>query len=1322
VDDAHKSKEQLIAELRELRGRSRDTGAAAGPAGAVEPWSLLEGLTSPLFIKDAEHRWVYMNKAAAKALGRPREEMLGRTDSAVYSPEYVDFLWNKDEYVLGTGKTISYEVRPPWRGGQHCLALKSRHVAGDGERYLVEILQDVTEIKEIQQALRESEGRLRSILNQSHVGVVVARRDGIVYTNPVMLARGGYTSEEVIGRPILDFVHPEDRAMVAERSMRRYSGRSDDAYYCYRLLRKDGSFDWIGVYSSTVDWGGEDAGLAFIVDLSEQKQAEAALTRSETRLRRVVDLVPHAIYARHADGRFLLANKAASDLCGCPVADLTGDAQLSPGTLRVFDSLAELEEPVLSGAKPFQVAEVRLADAAGRTRHLEYSAVSFPLDQPGRAVLGVCTDVTSREAMRQRLERFNDCLLHFGSEPEANINSLVALCGEVLGGACALYSRREGGDLLVAGRWNTPPALPGRDRGEGHLCMDVILSNREHVQLVRNLAQTPYAQSDPNVAAYGLKTYVGIPVRAEDRALGSLCVVWTEDRLLSQEDEWLLSVAASAIAVEERRQSAQQSLRQNEQTLRALADATSDMMILLDLDGRVLAANAKAAAAFGTTPAEMVGRDIEHLHGGGWQHARWQALRSAERMNEPEQFTEERDGRSLEHRVYPVTGEQGGVIRFALFSRDVTEAREAELRLAESEERFRTAFEQAAVGMAHLSSDGAWLRVNAKLCDITGYPRRELLGHAFSTIVEPGDRGPVMQALGQLLAGERTAFSREVRCLAKSGDLLWVHLTMALIRDEGGGPKYLSCVVEDISLRKQFQAGLLRRDAVLEAVGLAAEKFLLTSEWDQCIQEVLAGLGRAASACRAYVFENMQDETGRLCMVQRFEWCEAGVSEQLANPVLQLLPYSDCGLDNLHERLSSGRPMHGLVRDMDPGGRAILEAQGIQSLAMVPVFAGSDWWGFIGFDDCKGPRQWLDAEIEALMAAANIVGSAIARRRIEAALRESERKFRIIADAVQDVFWISTPDRRRIIYLSPAFERRIGPREELFGNPQAFAEAIHPEDRERVLRAYARRGPWARELEYRVRRRTGDWLWVRERAFPVMGDDGEMEWLAGITIDITDSRQAEEEIRRSLKEKELLLQEVHHRVKNNLQIITGLLDMAGRRIQDERAREIMRDTQSKIQGMAMIHLQLYGFERFDSIDMATYARQLTSQLAQMYGASSILPAFDLDEIHLPLSQAIPCGLVLSEMLSNVFKHAYPDGAGVLELAVKRAGGRICLRVSDQGKGLPPDILEQKLDSVGLKLLKNIVKFQLGGELHISSEHGTTVTISFQDEEKGEPSA
>ncbi|MEZ4483395.1 MAG: HAMP domain-containing protein [Syntrophotaleaceae bacterium] len=183
---------------------------------------------------------------------------------------------------------------------------------------------------------------------------------------------------------------------------------------------------------------------------------------------------------------------------------------------------------------------------------------------------------------------------------------------------------------------------------------------------------------------------------------------------------------------------------------------------------------------------------------------------------------------------------------------------------------------------------------------------------------------------------------------------------------------------------------LLRRDRILESVRFAAQQFLQTEHWQDVITEVLGRLGLAAEASRAYLFENLTDDAGNLYMSQRYEWTEQGISPQLSNPDLQMIPYDDPGLACWRDALVNNEIISGPVVDMTPGLRAILEPQGIYSLIVIPVFVENRWWGFLGLDDCVHSRVWNDAEADSLRAATDMLGATIARQNIQKALLEAK--------------------------------------------------------------------------------------------------------------------------------------------------------------------------------------------------------------------------------------------------------------------------------------------------------------------------------------------
>jgi two-component system cell cycle sensor histidine kinase/response regulator CckA len=177
----------------------------------------------------------------------------------------------------------------------------------------------------------------------------------------------------------------------------------------------------------------------------------------------------------------------------------------------------------------------------------------------------------------KRLGKLNECLLSFVDNPDENINRLVATCGGELGATCALYNRLKDGMLYSVGQWNTPPDYIPVDKPNGHICYDLIQSGRNEVRVIRNLPETTYAQTDPNVKCYGLKTYVGKTVFFGVTCVGSLCVVYQEDYVPSEDDKKFLGIIASAIGVEEKRKRAEEILKRSEETAKRMAQENAVM-------------------------------------------------------------------------------------------------------------------------------------------------------------------------------------------------------------------------------------------------------------------------------------------------------------------------------------------------------------------------------------------------------------------------------------------------------------------------------------------------------------------------------------------------------------------------------------------------------------------------------------------------------------------------------------------------------------------------------------------------------------------------
>jgi PAS domain S-box-containing protein len=620
-----------------------------------------------------------------------------------------------------------------------------------------------------------------------------------------------------------------------------------------------------------------------------------------------------------------------------------------------------------------------------------------------------------------------------------------------------------------------------------------------------------------------------------------------------------------------------------------------------------------------------------------------------------------------------------------------------------------------------------------------------------------------------------------------------------------------------------------RRDAILDAVGYAAERFLGDSGWETGVHDVIRRLGEATSVTHVFLVDKRTPNLSEQSVDSYWhEWAASSPpAEKTDKRVLNLLRGQM--IEELSAKLSMGQPCVFRTKDIDRQRREMLETLGIRSGVLIPMFIDRQWWGCLGLEQCYVDRDWTDSEVDGLSVAGQLLGTLIASVRIE-------QQFRQLTGNIQAVFWISDPDGRTKQYVSPGYEEIWGRTcVSLRQAPRSWLQGIHQEDQERVCEALVKQGWGDYSEEYRVVRPDGSIRWVHDRAFPVRDQSGQVCRIVGIAADIsreketeeqlraatvmlssminhlqsgimvedesrqithvnqafnqifnvpvppqslfgvdsrllfiqtgqfaerieqviegaapiigeevecqgriflrnyvplsinetsryhlwqyrdiTESRMAEAQIKSSLKEKEVLLQEIHHRVKNNLQIISSLLNLQSTEIEDLEARQKFRESQDRVKAMALIHERLYQSGDLAKIDFSGYVRSLTGHLLRSYqvNANSIRLSLKVDPVPMNLDVAIPCGLMINELVSNAFKYAFPTPAGgeILVRFSEENGGKLGLVVSDNGIGFPEDKNPEESDSLGLKLVRTLTE-QLGGQLQYRNQNGFQCEIS-----------
>ena len=230
--------------------------------------------------------------------------------------------------------------------------------------------------------------------------------------------------------------------------------------------------------------------------------------------------------------------------------------------------------------------------------------------------------------------------------------------------------------------------------------------------------------------------------------------------------------------------------------------------------------------------------------------------------------------------------------------------------------------------------------------------------------------------------------------------------------------------------------------------------------------------------------------------------------------------------------------------------------------------------------------------------------------------------------------------------------------------------------------------------------------------------DGRITGFVTIDRDITVRRQAEDKIKASLQEKEVLLKEINHRVKNNLQIISSLLNLQSREIQDEQALRSFQVSQDRIRSMAMVHEMLYQSDDLARIDFGEYIKSLATDLGSAYGLGvrDIDLKIDVENIMLGIDTAIPCGVIVNELVANSLKHAFPgDRPGEISVSFQAADGQYTMIFKDDGVGLPEDLDVSRPSSLGLTIV-NALTGQLNGIIDLGRNGGTEIRIRFPAEQ------
>ncbi|MBN1935858.1 MAG: PAS domain S-box protein [Anaerolineae bacterium] len=1132
--------------------------------------------------------------------------------------------------------------------------------------------------------------------------------------------------------------------------------------FCYQLILTPSIWGFIAFLHNSPIWPGVLAGwreqpflveslLVGIISALMMVVARSAtwLDASRRELFTILYSIGDGVIATDSDGHISHMNPVAEQLTGWREAEAVGRA-LS----EVFAIINEKTRRTVESPVARILRERHVIGLANHTLLIARDGAEIPIADAGAPIVDPQGNLTGvvlvfreqyQERLHQRLIETRLALIEYAAAHTLDelLTRVLDLTGELVDSPIGFYHFVDADqETLALQQWSTR-TLNEFCRAEAKglhypiaqagVWVDCVHQKKPVVH--NNYAALPHKKGLPEGHAPVIRELV-VPVMREGQTVAILGVGNKPVDYTDQDVECVSYLADVTWELVQRRQ-AEESLRQSEQYLRTILQTTVDGFWVIDTSRNIVEANDAYCRMSGYSRDDLLTLSIADLDANEDPSeigAHMQRI-IAGGSDTFETRHRRRDG-SLFDAEIAVTYLESGAGEFVCFCRDISEQKQAQRALRESEERHRLLFENASQGIGYFDPQGRVIAFNALAASRMGGRPEDFVGQ--SMIDMYGEQaGAEYNHRIDLAMGSPDSQSYEDRVMLPTGEQYFVSTFTRIIGTDGriAGVQIIST---DITVRAQAEAARARSQRLLLALNQAAQavqRARTAEDVYRAVGQEVTKLGLDATALTLsedHTYLTVSQLTFRPELVRTAEkWTGLSVKAYRV-PILPdgFFQRVIDGAKSVFCELDSGILAEALPRSVRPLAGRLVNLLGWKHGIFAPLILEGQTQGLLVVTGA----DLTESDVPAIVAFANQAAIALENARL---YQETQQLAVFNRDIVQNIAeGIMIQDADRVFtFVNPAAAEMLGyTPEELVGS--TGLSVIPPEQWDIVKAADERRlhGESDRyELEMLCK--DGRRLATLVSGSPRFDGEGHIIGMMAVFTDITERKRAEAQIQANLAEKEALLREVHHRVKNNLQVISSLLDFQAQYARDEQSAAVLRESQGRVHAMALVHELLYQPSDLSRIDMATYMQTLAADLLAAYGSNSpnlqdrqdLRIQVDLRDIFFEVQRAIPCGLIVNELVSNALKYAFPADAEslprphLIHIAIdEMAEHRYRLCVSDNGVGLPPgfrfpsdgDFYQQ--GSLGLFLIDTFVR-QLKGHITWHGVGGTRCEIVFEGE-------
>ena len=770
-------------------------------------------------------------------------------------------------------------------------------------------------------------------------------------------------------------------------------------------------------------------------------------------------------------------------------------------------------------------------------------------------------------------------------------------------------------------------------------------------------------------------------------------------------------------------------LQEKSQEMIALINCIDDIVCVMDREGHYIEVFARDESKFMYPKDQLIGRKLDELMPKNIVEGYYTAVRELDEANSnsSSEFYYELTFNEVvsfyKARVLKIDENS----RYLVTIHDVTEERQ----VIEVNNKLRRILEEAGeysqFGSFEFNVNTQQVLWSDQLKQVLGVPadfNEDKLFEYYLSSIHPDDVA-MMTSLIEMASSKNEDFDVEHRFRHFDGHYIWLRCAARCSTDPFSGHQLIQGISMDITQMKEAEEREKRKHSLMEAVSILSLKLASEQELEATVNNMMQKIGETTGVSRVFLFKNGQHPvSGEPTVTQILEWTDAVTPPQQGDPVLDDLNVSLLGFERWAEMLNAGVPVVGNVADFPGAEQAYLTDNGIKSVLVVPISLNGEWWGSLGFDECRHEREWTDDEVMLLTAVANLIGTVIERRKVHEKIAESEMRYRTAVETMTEGLIISDVNGVHRFANESAAKILDVPLEFLIGTGPELANEnmrlLHPDGSDYDFSEYPCMVTLRKqEVIYDIVMGfafTGQPVkWISINSCPLYsGDSKDLTGVLMTFSDITERINYESQMKSNLAQKELLLTEIHHRVKNNLAIISSLLQLQQLYTQDEQIKTMLMESQGRLRSMSLVHEILYRNGDFSKVSFSKYLSEIGEYVQATFAKpeQDIMFEISTDNCELEITKAIPCGLIVNELITNAFKYAFNGrNGGIIVISMKEQGDYYVLEICDDGPGLPSGINWSESKTMGFTLVRTL-STQLKGALTVENKNGARVVLTF----------